>query len=1259
MAPEVCYWPYVISDRLMALLRRLPVVAPIVLLALLGLWLASHQAARSGARGGHAGGGPVAATGNQGRHAPDAARRPGAPVGVSPAGRGMVAGVAEPDVFDAFDGWLMRLHVARATTGGEVPASLVAEGEQLAMARYPDMLALIESDPQQALQRSITWADRAALPEAVADWVEQPFSGLGDLSVVPVCDGHPDGQAERRFVDWGNGEGWTAHVFGQRMSQPTKAGTPMQGVVLGAQAALHPAPLEILHPEDLAVVLPCFPLANPDPARDFATGDPLGPGAVTVLGGGRLFRFRDKPAASEFIARAGALDQLTVAGTGSAIVFQALDQAEGRSLPARWPARIPADLLGPDGFDLALAEQAVEDASLDWTTGCKNVLVIQVDFADKPGAPIDHATLARILADRPASGVLEAMSYGKLSLVPTIPAKVYRMPQSAAAYRTTDSTGTSRNSELHAAARAAAAADGYDVETGYDWVLVVFAQIGMQYLSVVYSAIAEVGGPYLIAQGTMATDVLVHEFGHTLGLGHASSWDPATANPVGAGSSAEYGDIFDVMGEGPVPAGHFHVQAKQLLGWLPAADWADATARGSGTYRLQRFDAADATGQRAVRITKGSGEYYWMGYRQNFPANPSLFAGVNLLWQKPGQSRCWLVDTRPLSPAGKEDAGLAMGRTYSDAAAGVHLTPVSRGGDSPNEWIDVRVNLGTFPGNRAPTASLYGPTALTARHYARFTVTATDPDGDELACWWDFGDGSIKPNCNSVAHAYRLGGSYTVTVVVSDGKGQTVTKTMDVTAVDPLKIWATVDSGTTVDLKSICAGPGGLLAVGSGGCYAKSPNGSTWTTGPVRGANNFQFNKVAWTGALYVGVGVDYDSGAGDWVAAAGTSADGATWTRRYTGAAGSELMDVACGQGRVVAVGLGGAVVTSTDGLTWSPAASGTLFDLTGVACANGSFPVVGQAAFYGNPVDTTPVILRSHDGLAWEVLDPSTHTYLPAGACFEGVDAANDRFLASGWYANIGYSLDAIAWRTTMTVPYCDDVEGFAFGNGVYYGVGRRLDPNADGSLAPAAARDYLSTDGVAWTSWSPGTVNERAGIVFFQDRFYTVGAGGQIRQSGVVAAEMSFYSWQEGRFPGLPQGSGPAEDRDHDGLVNAMEYALGCDPCSASGPDGCGRSPQAALSSDPLLSGRMALRVDLPEPARGDVVYAVEVADGLSSPWATLATKTGAGPWTWVAGGTPRIVTGPVAEGRVLVWVGDSQPLPATAHRFLRLRTSIPAP
>ena len=1243
----------------MALFRRLPVAAPIVLVALLGLWVASQPASRSGAQGGHAGGGPVAAAGNKGRPAAGAARRPGAPVGVSPTVRGTVAGPAEPDAFAAFDGWLMRFHVARATTGGEVSASLVAEGEQLAMARYPDMLALIEADPRQALQQSATWADRAALPEAVADWVEQPFSGLGDLSVVPVCDGHPDGQGQRRFVDWGNGEGWTANVFDQRMSQPTKAGTPMQGVVLGTQAALHPAPMEILHPEDVAAVLPRFPLANPDPARDFATGDPLGVGAVTVLGGGRLFRFRDEPSASEFIARVGALDQLTVAGTGSAIVFQALDQADGRDLPARWSAKIPAGLLGPDGFDLPLAEQTVEDASSEWTTGRKNVLVIQVDFADKPGAPVDAATLARILADRPASGVLEAMSYGKLSLVPTIPSRVYRMPQSAAAYRTTDSTGTSRNSDLHAAARAAAATDGYDVDAGYDMVLVVFAQIGMKHLSVVYSAIAEVGGPCLMAQGTMATETLVHEFGHTLGLGHASSWDPATANPVGAGSSAEYGDIFDIMGEGPVPAGHFNVQAKQMLGWLPAADWADATARGSGLYRLQRFDAADATGQRAVRITKGSGEYYWIGYRQNFPANPSLLTGVNLLWQKPGQSRCWLVDTRPLSPAGKEDAGLAMGRTYSDAAAGIHLTPVARGGDSPNEWIDVRVNLGTFPGNRAPTASLYGPTALTARHYARFTVTATDPDGDALACWWDFGDGSVKPDCNSVAHAYRLGGRYTVAVVVSDGKGQTVSKTMAVTVADPLQTWATVASGTTVDLKSICAGPGELLAVGNEGRYAKSTNGSTWTTGRATGANNFWFNKVAWTGALYVGVGVDYDPELGVWVAAVATSADGTTWTRRYAGAAGGELMDVACGNGRLVAVGLGGVVVTSTDGLAWSPAASGTFFDLTGLACANGWFSVVGQAAFYGNPVDTTPVILRSHDGLAWEVLDPATHTYLPADACFEGVDAANDRFLASGWYANIGYSLDATAWRTTMAVPYCDDVEGFAFGNGVYYGVGSRLDPNADGSPAPAAARDYLSTDGVAWTSGSPGEVNERAGIVFFQDRFYTVGAGGQIRQSGVVAAELSFYSWQEEWFPGLPQGSGPAEDWDHDGLVNAMEYALGCDARSASGPDGRARLPQAALSSDPLLSGRLALRVDLPEPARGDVAYSVEVADGLSSPWETLATKTGAGPWTWVAGGTPRIVTGPVADGRVPVWVGDSQPLSAAAHRFLRLRTVVQAP
>lgn len=162
--------------------------------------------------------------------------------------------------------------------------------------------------------------------------------------------------------------------------------------------------------------------------------------------------------------------------------------------------------------------------------------------------------------------------------------------------------------------------------------------------------------------------------------------------------------------------------------------------------------------------------------------------------------------------------------------------------------------------------------------------------------------------------------------------------------------------------------------------------------------------------------------------------------------------------------------------------------------------------------------------------------------------------------------------------------------------------------------------------------------------------------------VTVTMGYTLWRNAYFSAAeqlnPAISGGLADPDSDGLGNQVEYTLGRAPRTALGTDGISSLPTAVIvTGEPLLSDRLALQFSLPEPAAGDVTHVVEVATALDGTYTTLATKSGAGVWTWNAGGTSRVVLGAPSGGRVLVTIGDSQPfIGSDPKRFLRLRTVV---
>src|SRR5882724_9379264 len=70
--------------------------------------------------------------------------------------------------------------------------------------------------------------------------------------------------------------------------------------------------------------------------------------------------------------------------------------------------------------------------------------------------------------------------------------------------------------------------------------------------------------------------------------------------------------------------------------------------------------------------------------------------------------------------------------------------------------------------NQPPTAAF---TASCSALTCSFTDQSSDPDGT-IATWrWDFGDGSATGTTRNPSHTYSAGGSYTVTLTVTDNQG--------------------------------------------------------------------------------------------------------------------------------------------------------------------------------------------------------------------------------------------------------------------------------------------------------------------------------------------------------------------------------------------------------------------------------------------------------------------------------------------------------
>lgn len=564
------------------------------------------------------------------------------------------------------DQWLSRYE---ASSSSEQPR-LLREGIRLAQARQRNVLELMQRNPRAALAQAPSHAELAALPSEVSSLMERRISGIGSIDLRWRTNVTDDGrhQCRHEHVLYLNGQTWEAYGPALEHPVPPLSKIPVSGIALGKRAVLAPSAVEIISDEDLPAARTRFRDADGG-RQDPLTQREVNPAtATTALIGGSLYQF-EYPDLVEEVA----------AGIQRAIDASIASNRTQFESPYPWLA---ANDEGDQG------EQPL--APTPWTDDHMDLLFIRVDFPDLFGGDTFEELTTTFESVR---GNVEMNSFGSATVDFTITPTIYRLPNTAVSYATSGDT-----EGLHADASALAAMD-YNLDD-YDVVAVYFRTLKNHANSLItFGGLATIGGRKQWINGKQNVNTILHECGHNYGLYHANYWDPdeKLSGDYEVPSSLEYGDIFDVMGEGDAPEGHFNQYAKHRLGWLPDSKVAEVSV--DTTVRLFRFDHQNATSNPtlALKVPVGGAVDYWVGYRQLYTSTSfNLHEGATIIasgLSQGGESN--LIDatpnSRPSESGDRKDCALEVGVPFNES--GISFEALARGGTSPNEWIDVRVTF--------------------------------------------------------------------------------------------------------------------------------------------------------------------------------------------------------------------------------------------------------------------------------------------------------------------------------------------------------------------------------------------------------------------------------------------------------------------------------------------------------------------------------------------------------------------------------------
>ncbi|MBK1884091.1 RICIN domain-containing protein [Luteolibacter pohnpeiensis] len=538
------------------------------------------------------------------------------------------------------------------STPDEARAALLPSGVSLAKERLDRLAIMISEDPKRALANAVPTQVRDELPTIITQQLETSIDQFGDLETEYHCQD----EATSRWIATVDGTTYSAHVYGSRQNLNYYLGSSIHGIAIG---------------NELAVLDGALNATNQTDGSHFLIGN-----EVTNL--------KTDTSVAQMASALAAIDGSDT-NLQQALASKGLDATYGDYIYAMGDS------------DLSAASGYPKRRPVSHTCGGKDVLILRLQGSDGnfPVDETDEKFNTWVTSNTGWNARLKLTTYGKTWLNSVDVTPILTLPHPSSYYVYTSNGETVYESGRWADDGEAAARDaGYNPD---DYYCVV---VGTQNFD--GGGIAWASGKRIWVNGAYDNfaALMNHEFGHVLGLPHASSWTCSDGNPISPDRvNVEYGDENDPMGNGgKTYRNTYQAYFKNLLQWMP--DTSVQTITEDGIYTVWQDDGSTSFDRPlALKLGRDHEIMYWLSIRGDITLTDRIYdqsafsSGVSVVAVTPWDNPHTLDLNNP-NDGDRSNTPLALNQSFYDSEADITFKTVEVGGSNPNRYAKIQITFG-------------------------------------------------------------------------------------------------------------------------------------------------------------------------------------------------------------------------------------------------------------------------------------------------------------------------------------------------------------------------------------------------------------------------------------------------------------------------------------------------------------------------------------------------------------------------------------